>query len=247
MIPIPAIDLKDGQCVRLLRGAMDQETVYGRDPVAMARRWESEGAKRLHVVDLDGAVQGRPVHGQVIRDIVNALSIPIEVGGGIRTHEAMASYLDAGVQTVIVGTSAFQSSGFLEEAARGFPGRFAVALDTRGEKIVVKGWVDATSEEMTPWLERLNQFPLFAVIHTDVGRDGTQSGPNTSALRRVLEGSRCPVIASGGVGHLRDLTALRSVERVAGKSFLGVIIGRALYEGAFTLKEAIQVLEAPAC
>ncbi len=247
MIPIPAIDLKEGQCVRLLRGEMSRETVYSRDPVAMARRWETEGANRLHVVDLDGAIQGIPVHAELIREMAAAVSIPLEVGGGIRTHAAMKSYLEAGVATVIVGTSAFQSPGFLEEAARQFPGRFAVALDTRDGKIVVKGWVDAIPEGIEKWMDRLNQLPLFAVIHTDVGRDGTQEGPNTIALRTVLMKSRSPVIASGGVGGLEDLEKLRSLESEVGKSFYGVIIGRALYEAAFTLQEAMRLLGDSSC
>jgi phosphoribosylformimino-5-aminoimidazole carboxamide ribotide isomerase len=179
--------------------------------------------------------------------MASAVSVPVEVGGGIRTHDEMKTYLDAGIETVIVGTSAFQSPGFLEEASRRFPGRFAVALDTRGGKIVVKGWVDAISEEVETWLDRLNQLSLFAVIHTDVGRDGTQVGPNTSGLRSVLEKSLSPVIASGGVGRLEDLEKLRSLESEVGKSFYGVIIGRALYEEAFSLEEATRLLGDLSC
>ncbi len=247
MIPIPAIDLKGGRCVRLLKGKMDRETVYGQDPVAMAKRWEAEGAKRLHVVDLDGAIKGQPVHTPTICDIVKAISVPVEVGGGIRTPSDMETYLSAGIHTVIVGTSAFLKPGFLEQAAEQFPNRFAVALDTRGNHIVVKGWQASTSEEIDPWMERLNRLPLFAIIHTDVGRDGTQQGPNTSTLRFVLEKSTCPVIASGGVGSLNDLTELRKIEAELEKPFMGIIIGRALYEQKFTLQEATRLLEAPTC
>lgn len=247
MIPIPAIDLKGGRCVRLLKGEMDKETVYGQDPVAMAKQWEAEGARRLHVVDLEGAVKGRPVHAPIICDIAKAISIPVEVGGGIRTLSDMETYLSAGIHTVIVGTSAFLKPGFLEQAAKEFPNRFAIALDTRGSHIVVKGWLASTTEEIEPWMERLNQLPLFAIIHTDVGRDGTQQGPNTSALRFVLERSTRPVIASGGVGKLNDLTGLRKIEAELEKPFMGIIIGRALYEQKFTLQEATRLLEAPTC
>ncbi len=247
MIPIPAIDLKGGKCVRLFQGKMSEETVYGNDPVAMARKWEEEGARRLHLVDLDGAVQGCPVHAQTIRQIVEAVSIPVEVGGGIRTTEDMETYLSAGVHTVIVGTAAFLDPGFLQTATARFPGRIAIALDTEGDTIVVKGWQSATSEKIDPWIERLNEFPIFAVIHTDIRRDGTQRGANTETLQLVLKKSRHPVIASGGVGSLEDLKALKALSGETGKDFLGVIIGRALYEENFTLREAVECLEGAAC
>ncbi len=247
MIPIPAIDLKEGRCVRLFQGKMNQETVYGDDPVAMARKWVSEGAKRLHLVDLDGAVNGRPVHTEVIREIAESVPIPVEVGGGIRTLADMEVYLNAGVHTVIVGTAAFLEPQFIENATGRFPGRVAIGLDTQGDTIVVKGWQATTAEKISPWIERFNTLPIFAIIHTDVSRDGTQKGANTETLRLVLEESRHPVIASGGVGSLGDLEALKAVGREAGKDFLGVIIGRALYEGNFTLGEATACLEGPAC
>ncbi|RTZ92021.1 MAG: 1-(5-phosphoribosyl)-5-[(5-phosphoribosylamino)methylideneamino]imidazole-4-carboxamide isomerase [Deltaproteobacteria bacterium] len=247
MIPIPAIDLKEGRCVRLFQGKMNQETVYGDDPVAMARKWVSEGAKRLHLVDLDGAVNGRPVHTEVIREIAESVPIPVEVGGGIRTLADMEVYLNAGVHTVIVGTAAFLEPQFIETATGRFPGRVAIGLDTQGDTIVVKGWQATTAEKISPWIERFNTLPIYAIIHTDVSRDGTQKGANTETLRLVLEESRHPVIASGGVGSLGDLEALKAVGREAGKDFLGVIIGRALYEGNFTLGEATACLEGPAC
>ena len=242
MIPIPAIDLKGGSCVRLLKGDMQKETVYGRDPVAMAQKWAKAGARRLHLVDLDGAVNGAPAHLTIIREIARAVDIPLEVGGGIRTLEDMKAYRDMGIETVIVGTSAFSDPDFLDRAGELFPGRVAVALDTRGDKIVVRGWLSTVSEDMTVWFSRLNACPLSAIIHTDVARDGTQQGPNVAALKSVLEKSTHPVIASGGVGFLEDLTALKKAEDKAGKDFFGVIIGRALYENAFTLQEATAIL-----
>jgi len=247
MIPIPAIDLKNGKCVRLFQGKMEAATVYGEDPMAMARKWEAEGAKRLHLVDLDGAMAGRPVHDDLIRKIVDAISISVEVGGGIRTLSHMETYLDAGIHTVIVGTTAFLEPELLEQAVTQFPGRIAVAMDTAGDTIVVKGWQSATSEKVKPWLERLNALSIFAVIHTDVRRDGTQRGANTEALRFVLETSRHPVIASGGIGSLDDLKALKTIAAETGKEFLGVIIGRALYEGNFTLEAAAACLEGNGC
>jgi phosphoribosylformimino-5-aminoimidazole carboxamide ribotide isomerase len=243
MIPIPAIDLKGGVCVRLLKGDMQKETVYGRDPVAMARKRAKEGARRLHLVDLDGAVDGTPAHLAVIRDIARAVDIPLEVGGGIRTLETMKTYRDMGIESVIVGTSAFSDPGFLDRAGDLFPGRFSVALDTRGDKIAVRGWLSTAAEDMAAWFSRLNACPLFAIIHTDVSRDGTRQGPNVTALKTVLEKSVHPVIASGGVGALTDLTVLKETESRAGKDFFGVIIGRALYENAFTLRDAAAILE----
>jgi phosphoribosylformimino-5-aminoimidazole carboxamide ribotide isomerase len=243
MIPIPAIDLKDGSCVRLMKGDMQKETVYGRDPVAMARKWAKEGARRLHLVDLDGAIKGAPAHLAVIRKIARAVDIPLEVGGGIRTLDTIKAYRDMGIETVIIGTSAFSDPDFLGRAGEFFPGRVAVALDTRGNEIVVRGWLSTVSEDMAAWFSRLNTCPLSAIIHTDVARDGTQQGPNVTALKSVLEKSAHPVIASGGVGSLKDLAALKKAEAEVGKDFFGVIIGRALYENAFTLREAAITLE----
>jgi len=243
VIPIPAIDLKGGRCVRLYQGRMERETVYGDDPIAMARRWEEEGAKRLHVVDLDGAVKGRPVHRKVIQEIAKTISIPVEVGGGIRSFGDMEAYYDAGVQTVIVGTMAFLDPEFLERTVARFPNRIAIAMDTDGETVVVKGWQSSTEEKVLPWLERLNQMPIFGIIHTDIRRDGTQQGANVEILHSILEKSDHPIIASGGIGALHDLERLRNLTTGTGKKFYGVIIGRALYEGRFTLEEASRCLE----
>ncbi len=247
MIPIPAIDLKDGKCVRLLKGDINCETVYGVDPVAMAKRWESGGARRLHIVDLDGAVKGHPVHSRIIQQLAKTLSIPIEVGGGIRRMEDIETYIGAGVHTVIVGTSVFLQPGFLEQVAERFPNQFAIALDTRGRDIAVKGWLASVPDKVDTWLERFNRFPVFAIIHTDITRDGTRQGPNTIALRTVLKKSTRPVIASGGIGSLDDLMQLKRIEKELNKSFLGVIIGRALYEQNFTLSDAASMLEVPTC
>ncbi len=247
MIPIPAIDLKGGRCVRLFQGKMNEETVYGDDPVAMARKWEREGAERLHLVDLDGAVQGRPVHDTVIREIARAVDIPVEVGGGIRTLDHVAAFLAAGIQTVIMGTVAFLKPDLLAEAAARFPGQVAVGMDTRDDTIAVKGWQSTIPEKMAPWIQRLNSLPLSALIHTDISRDGTQQGANTRALRVVLEMSRHPVIASGGVGNLRDLKALKALASDVGRDFFGVIVGRALYEGTLSLAQAAACLERDAC
>ncbi len=247
MIPIPAIDLKNGRCVRLMKGDMRRETVYGQDPVAIARHWEREGARRLHVVDLDGAVSGRPVHAPVIHEIARTVAIPVEVGGGIRTLRDMEGYLRAGVHTVILGTTAFLQEELLTQASERFPGRLAVALDTRNGRIMVKGWLETAEEGIEPWIDRVNRLPVFALIATDVGRDGTQKGPNSRSLETVLRESTHPVIASGGVGTLQDLKTLVQVEKETNKSFFGVIIGRALYEKRFTLSEAIRALESPEC
>jgi len=243
MIPIPAIDLKGGKCVRLLKGEMEHETIYGDNPLQMAKKWESEGAKRLHIVDLDGAVGGHPVHRPVICEIAKTVSIPVEVGGGIRTLPDMEAYLSCGVHTVIVGTAAFLNPELLKEAVEHFPNHLAIALDTRENAIVVRGWQTVTSEEIDPWIKKLNKLPIFAIIHTDVGRDGTEQGPNTRALQSVLGKSARSVIASGGVGALSDLETLKKIETTLKKKFLGVIIGKALYEENFSLKDATRLLE----
>jgi len=240
MLVIPAIDLKGGKCVRLLRGEMHAETVYGEDPVAMGRRWVDEGARYLHVVDLDGAVSGAPVNGDAIAALCAKLPIPIEVGGGVRTLERAGAILASGADRVIFGTAALERSEMVADACRRFPGRVAVGIDARGGRVAVKGWVETSAITAVELARRLSSAGLACIIYIDIERDGTQQGVNVAATRALAESIDVPVIASGGVGTLSDIEALLPCE-AAGVT--GVIVGRALYTGAVNLAQAIRVAE----
>ena len=236
MLVIPAIDLKGGRCVRLLRGEMNAETVYGDDPVAMGLRWVAEGAEYLHVVDLDGAVSGQPMNGTAIATLARELAIPIEVGGGIRTVARAAELLDAGVDRVIFGTAALAQPEVVAEACRRFPGRIAVGIDARDGNVAVHGWTKTSQTTAIELARRVEALGASRIIYTDISRDGTQQGVNVDATRAVAEAVGIPVIASGGVGSLADITALLPCEAVGVDA---VIIGRALYTGAVHLRDAI--------
>lgn len=238
MLILPAIDLKGGKCVRLLRGDMQAETVYGDDPVAMGQRWVACGAEYLHVVDLDGAVAGSPVNTRAITAMSASLRIPIEVGGGIRSVERAEALLASGVARVIFGTAALENPEVVAEACRRFPGRIAVGIDARGGKVAVKGWLETSSVDATELARSAEQMGVACLIYTDIDRDGTQHGVNIAATRALAEAVSVPVIASGGIGSLADVEALLDHES-AGIS--GVIIGRALYTGAVALEDAIRL------
>lgn len=233
---IPAIDLKGGRCVRLLRGALDAETVYGDDPVAMGRRWVDAGARYLHVVDLDGAVAGTSVNGSAIAALCAALPIPLEVGGGVRTLEHAGTVLGWGADRVIFGTAALETPALVADACRRFPGRVAVGIDARGGRVAVKGWLETSATTAIELARRLEGSGVACIIYTDIERDGTQQGVNVTATRALAESTAIPVIASGGVGSLADIDALLPCE-AAGVT--GVIIGRALYTGAIRLEDAL--------
>jgi phosphoribosylformimino-5-aminoimidazole carboxamide ribotide isomerase len=236
MLIIPAIDLKGGRCVRLLRGEMAAETVYGDDPVAMGRRWVSEGAEYLHVVDLDGAVSGAPMNGDAIAALCAALPIPIEVGGGVRTIERAAQLLAAGADRVIFGTAALAHPEVVATACERFPGRIAVGIDARDGKVAVQGWTETSQTTAIDLARRVEAFGVVRIIYTDISRDGTQQGVNVEATRALAEAITIPVIASGGVGSLADITALLPC---ASAGVDAVIVGRALYTGAVSLADAI--------
>ena len=240
MLIIPAIDLKGGKCVRLLRGDFGAETVYGDDPVAMGRRWVDAGARYLHVVDLDGAVQGEPVNAAAIRGLCSALEIPIEVGGGVRTVERAAELLDLGVDRVIFGTAALRQPDVVAAACDRFPGRIAVGIDARDGMVAVEGWLE-TSETTAVTLARDAQgWGAARIIYTDISRDGTQEGVNVEATAALAAALEIPVTASGGVGTLDHILALREHEAAGVDS---VIVGRAIYTGAVDLAEAIRRAE----
>lgn len=238
MLIVPAIDLKGGKCVRLLRGELNAETVYGNDPVAMGRRWVREGARYLHVVDLDGAVAGEPVNAAAIATLCGALPIPIEVGGGVRNIERVAELLQLGADRVIFGTAALATPEIVTEACRQFPGRVAVGIDARDGKVAVRGWIETSDISAVDLARRAEQAGACRIIYTDISRDGTQEGVNVAATRALAEAIRLPVTASGGVGSLADILAVRDTGQ---HNIDAVIVGRALYTGAVKLPEAIRV------
>ncbi len=236
MIIFPAIDLKDGLCVRLMQGDPDRATVYGRDPVAVAKHWEAEGSEWLHLVDLDGAFTKRPVNDLIILKIAQSVSIPVQVGGGIRTLENVDRYLLAGVARVIIGTAALRQPEMIEEACGRYPGRVALGLDARDGHVAVEGWKESTQTDAVTLVVRFKNLELAAVIYTDIHRDGMQTGVNIEATRRLMEKTGAPVIASGGVSTMEDIERLLPL---ASLGLLGVITGRAIYEGRLNLREAI--------
>ena len=238
MIIIPAVDLKDGRCVRLSQGRMDQESIYSEDPVAMARHWESKGARRLHVVDLNGAVTGKPVNRSLIAEIVRSVRIPVEVGGGIRDLETVEDYLSRGVKWVILGTVAFRNPDLVGEACRRFPGRMMLSIDAKGEKVAIEGWYEVVSLKALELTKRFEGVGLSAVVLTDVERDGMGTGINWEMTRNLSELTSIPVIASGGISKTEEIVSLKKLEP---QGVMGVIIGRALYTGQIDLEEAIRV------
>lgn len=240
MILFPAIDLKDGKAVRLQQGDYDQVTQYSDDPLALAKRFAEEGAKWIHIVDLDAAKAGKPVHRELIARIAREVPAQLQVGGGIRSAETAGQYLSDGVARVVVGTKATQDPAFLAELGGKFPGKIALGLDTKAGKIAVQGWTETTGLTIPEYLKSAPLAGVYCLIFTDIARDGMLSGPNLPALREVLQATELPVIASGGVSSLEDLRALVEMEDC---KLLGAITGKALYEGKFSLREAIKVAE----
>ncbi|MFP3869480.1 MAG: 1-(5-phosphoribosyl)-5-[(5-phosphoribosylamino)methylideneamino]imidazole-4-carboxamide isomerase [Syntrophobacteria bacterium] len=238
MLIIPAIDLKEGKCVRLERGVMSTATVYSDDPAATARRWQAEGARWLHVVDLEGAVASQPKNREAVAAIVEAVDIPVQLGGGVRTLETLSGYLELGVERVVLGTAAQRDPNLLVVACKKFPGKVVLALDSRGDRVAVEGWSETTQTEPAELAHKFENLGLAAIVYTDILRDGMQSGPNVEATRRLARSLSIPVIASGGVGRIEDIQALRPLEA---DGVVGVIVGRALYTGSIRLVEAIAV------
>ncbi|MCP5420774.1 MAG: 1-(5-phosphoribosyl)-5-[(5-phosphoribosylamino)methylideneamino]imidazole-4-carboxamide isomerase [Gammaproteobacteria bacterium] len=242
MLLIPAIDLKDGKCVRLRQGRMDDVTVFSDDPVAMAGRWQEAGARRLHLVDLNGAFAGRPVNAPVIQRIADAYpDLSIQVGGGIRDEETVEAYLDAGVQFVIIGTQAVKESHFVQDLCLEYPGHIIVGLDARDGKVAVNGWSKLSKHHVIDLAKTFERNGAEAIIYTDIGRDGMMQGVNIDATVELARSISIPVIASGGISSMDDLHALCAVE---GEGIMGAIIGRALYEGTIDLATALQSIGA---
>jgi len=230
MLIIPAIDLKDGHCVRLKQGLMNDVTVFSEDPGAMARQWIKQGARRLHLVDLNGAFAGKPVNEAAIKAITDAVGtdIPVQLGGGIRDLETIERYLDDGITYVIIGTAAVKNPGFLHEACDAFPGHIMVGLDAKDGKVAVDGWSKVTGHDVVDLAKKFEGYGVEAIIYTDIGRDGMLSGVNIEATVRLAKELTIPVIASGGITNLDDIKNLCQVEA---EGIMGAITGRAIYEG----------------
>ncbi|MGR3757076.1 MAG: 1-(5-phosphoribosyl)-5-[(5-phosphoribosylamino)methylideneamino]imidazole-4-carboxamide isomerase [Tranquillimonas sp.] len=239
MILYPAIDLKDGQCVRLLKGEMEAATVFNDDPAAQARAFQQAGCEWLHLVDLNGAFAGRPVNAAAVEAILAAIDVPAQLGGGIRDMATIEAWIDKGLARVILGTVAVEQPALVREAARAFPGRIAVGLDARGGKVATRGWADTTDVEATDLARSFEDAGVAAIIYTDIDRDGAMGGPNLAATEALARAVTIPVIASGGVSSLADLIALRDTGVIA-----GAISGRALYDGAIDLRAALDALAA---
>jgi phosphoribosylformimino-5-aminoimidazole carboxamide ribotide isomerase len=237
MLLIPAIDLKDGHCVRLEQGDMNAATTFGKDPAAMARRWLDAGARRLHLVDLNGAFAGKPVNEGAVRSILTEVAgqVPVQLGGGIRDLDTIERYLDDGISTVIIGTAAVKNPGFLKDACTAFGGHIVVGLDARDGKVATDGWSKLTGHEVIDLARKFEDYGIEGVIYTDIGRDGMLTGINIDATVRLAQALTVPVIASGGLSSLQDIDALCAVQ---GEGVSGVICGRSIYSGALDFQAA---------
>ena len=237
MLIIPAIDLKDGHCVRLKQGLMEEATVFSEDPAEMARHWLAQGARRLHLVDLNGAFAGKPVNEGAIKAIVDAVGedVPVQLGGGIRDLDTIARYLDDGIRYVIIGTAAVKTPGFLHDACNAFPGHIIVGLDAKEGKVAVDGWSKMTHHDVIDLAIKFQDYGVEAVIYTDIGRDGMLSGVNIEATVKLAQALTIPVIASGGITNLDDVRYLCAAEK---EGIMGAITGRAIYEGTLDFAAA---------
>ncbi len=239
MILYPAIDLKDGRCVRLYKGRMERATVFNDDPAAQARSFQDAGCEWLHLVDLNGAFAGRPVNAAAVDAIFSATDVPVQLGGGIRDMATIEAWLSRGLERVILGTVAVENPDLVRRAATAFPGRVAVGIDARDGRVATRGWAEETNITVTELARSFEDAGVAAIIHTDIGRDGAMQGPNTGAMAALARAVSVPVIASGGVSSLDDLRALRD----CGAPLNGAISGRALYDGAIDLAGALEVLK----
>jgi phosphoribosylformimino-5-aminoimidazole carboxamide ribotide isomerase len=236
MIIYPAIDLKDGKCVRLYKGDMDKATVYNEDPVTQAIEWSQAGFSWLHVVDLNGAIQGKPVNGAAVEAILNSVSIPVQLGGGIRDLKQIDHWIQAGVSRVILGTAAVKNPQLVVDACDHFPGQIALSIDAKGMYVATEGWVESSGLSAINLIQEFSDLDLAAIIYTDIDRDGTGEGLNMANTIKIAQSTRIPVIASGGVGSIDDVFAVREAQF---KGVTGMIIGKALYDGRIDPREAL--------
>ncbi|MGD8445469.1 MAG: 1-(5-phosphoribosyl)-5-[(5-phosphoribosylamino)methylideneamino]imidazole-4-carboxamide isomerase [Desulfobacterales bacterium] len=238
MIIIPAVDIRDGKCVRLLQGRKEDETVFSDDPAAMAQKWAKAGAELIHVIDLDGAFEKSPRNVAAVRDILKTVKIPIQLGGGIRTEQTIRMFLDMGVYRVIIGTEAINNPQLVAQSSRMFPGQITVGIDARNGRVAIEGWTKTTPIKAVDLAKQFENCGVAAINFTDIHRDGMQTGPNISETRRLAEAINIPVVASGGVSNIRDIQNLLPLEKIG---VIGVITGRALYSGSLDFKEALMV------
>jgi phosphoribosylformimino-5-aminoimidazole carboxamide ribotide isomerase len=239
MLIIPAIDLKDGRCVRLFQGEMDKETVYFENPVDAAKHWVSEGATFIHIVDLNGAVEGRPVHTEQVAAICKQPGLAVELGGGLRSIEAVEAALELGVSRVVIGTAAYDNADFVRALCKKFPGKVVIGIDARQGKVAVKGWVETTAMDAVELARRCEGDGASRIIYTDISRDGTREGVNLDETLKIARAVKIPIIASGGVATLDDMRKLIPLEK---DGVEGVIVGRALYARTITLKDALRAV-----
>jgi phosphoribosylformimino-5-aminoimidazole carboxamide ribotide isomerase len=240
MLLIPAIDLKNGQCVRLRQGRMDDVTVFSKDPVSVAKRWVDEGAQRLHVVDLDGAVKGSPMNLKALEKIVAAVgNVPVQAGGGVREEETVQQYLDSGVSFIIIGTKAVNTPHFLRDLCLEFPRHIFVGLDAKDGRVAIDGWNKLSHHDVVEMAQHCERDGVEAIIYTDIGRDGMMQGFNAESTRELAKSVNTPVIASGGVSTLEDLKILRTLQD---DGVIGAVIGRALYEGGLQFKDCLKAV-----
>ncbi len=237
---IPAVDIKNGKCVRLFQGRMDAETVFSDDPAAMAKRWEEEGAEIIHVVDLDGAIEKSPQNLGSIRKIINSVDANIQVGGGIRNERTIRMFLEMGVKRVVIGTEAIRNPKLVKDACKEFPGQIVVGIDARNGLVAIEGWTKTTQIQAVDLAIQFQDSGVTAINFTDIHRDGMQTGPNIEETRKLAEAVNIPVVASGGISSIEDIHNLKPLENVG---VVGVITGRALYTGTLKLKEAIEILK----
>ena len=242
MIIIPAIDLKEGKCVRLKQGLMDQSTIFSENPAEIARKWVDLGAKKLHLVDLDGAFAGKPINEDAIKSIVTEVGndVPIQLGGGIRNLDTVENFLNSGVDSIIIGTAAVTNPGFLHEACYAFPGQIIVGLDAKDGDVAINGWAKLTGHNVIDLAQKFEEYGVESIIYTDIGRDGMMGGVNIEATVKLSESLKIPVIASGGVSNIKDIEMLCEVANIG---IRGVITGTAIYEGTLDFKEAQELAE----
>jgi phosphoribosylformimino-5-aminoimidazole carboxamide ribotide isomerase len=238
MLIIPAVDIKNGKCVRLYQGRMDAETVFSDDPSAMAKRWADEGAEIVHVVDLDGAIEKSPRNLDSIRRIIDRINAEVQVGGGIRNEKTVKMFFEMGVKRVVVGTEAIQNPKFVKDACKSFPGQIIIGIDARDGMVAIEGWTKTTQIKALDLAKQFEDCGVAAVNFTDIHRDGMKTGPNIDETRRLAEAISIPVVASGGVSTIKDIQNLMALEAVG---VVGIITGKALYSGSLNLKEAIDI------
>ena len=239
MIIIPAVDIKGGKCVRLEQGFMDRETIFSDYPEEMALQWERKGAKRLHLVDLDGAVQGIPFNKKVIRNVVDRVSIPVQLGGGIRDLDTIEGYINLGIDQIIIGTVAYKDPDLVETACKRYPGRIIVGIDSKDSYASVEGWTEPTNIIAIDLAKRFEDMRINSIIYTDIKRDGMKRGPNIDAIREFATAINVPLIAAGGISSIKDIENMAELEE---DGLSGIIVGRALYDGSIRLEQAINTL-----